>query len=64
MKKTGKGPDQTSPNKSIVHSEEVNMNDKEGYNETNPDASVNPNQEQKQKAKKMKDQLPSSPDNH
>lgn len=62
MKKTGKGPDSTTPKKAIHHSEEVNMNDKKGYNETNQDAAVNPNQEQKQKAKQMKKKLPSAPD--
>ncbi len=62
MKKTGKGPDYTSDKKSVNHSEEVNMNSKKGYNETNEDAPVNPNEAQKQKAKQQKKQLPSAPD--
>ncbi len=37
---------------SISHSEETNMNKKEGYNEVREDATVNPNNEQKRKAKR------------
>lgn len=64
MKKTGKKIPSTSPQKSIKHSEEVNMNGEKGYNETNQDAPVNPDQAQKKKAKEMKRQLPSASENN
>ncbi|MDJ1472289.1 hypothetical protein QNI19_05110 [Cytophagaceae bacterium DM2B3-1] len=59
MKKTGKDIPKTSQKKAVAHSEEVNMNGKKGYNETNEDAPVNPDQTQKKKAKELKNQLPS-----
>ncbi len=36
---------------SVSHSEETNMNKREGYNEMREDETINPNEEQKRKAK-------------
>ncbi|MBC8110406.1 MAG: hypothetical protein H7Y04_05035 [Verrucomicrobia bacterium] len=44
--------DKTSEKEAVEHSEENNMNKKKGYNETQADAPVNPNQNQKKEAKK------------
>ncbi|MCU0352648.1 MAG: hypothetical protein MUD08_02750 [Cytophagales bacterium] len=42
----------------VQHSEEVNQSDQQGYNETNPDAPVNPNEPQKQRGREAKKQTP------
>ena len=39
---------------SVSHSEETNMNKHEGYNEVREDETINPNEEQKRKAKRGK----------
>ncbi len=64
MKKAKTDADNTTPKESVTHSEEVNTGDKKGYNETNQDAPVNSDQNQKDKAKKMKRELPSASENN
>ena len=45
--------DKVTEKEAADQSEETNMNNKKGYNETDPDAPVNPDDAAKKKAKKQ-----------